>query len=256
MPSKSNGIRVALATCHDKRNFGSMLQAYATQAYLENRGYDVRTIDKTCTLAAARISQGVHDHLELGNLDSRRDWGYAKNYVECMWLILQQEEPEDFVIATGVQHTVRDFVNASFQHVGIDLAWEGEGLNEVGRDCKTGKVLVKVNPVFYRPTERDISDVRDIVRGYRLLIESDRSGEVFNLGSGVATPLRDILDTIIGFAGGGISYEVDSEFFRPADQAKVQADVSKADSELGWSPEISFSQTMRDVYEEFLGRVV
>lgn len=104
--------------------------------------------------------------------------------------------------------------------------------------------------------ERDISDVRDIVRGYRLLIESDRSGEVFNLGSGVATPLRDILDTIIGFAGGGISYEVDPEFFRPADQAKVQADVSKADSELGWSPEISLSQTMRDVYEEFLGRVV
>lgn len=110
-------------------------------------------VTRKITLAAARISQGVQDHLELGNLDSRRDWGYAKDYVECMWLILQQEEPEDFVIATGVQHTVRDFVNASFQHVGIDLAWEGEGLNEVGRDCKTGKVLVKVNPVFYRPTD-------------------------------------------------------------------------------------------------------
>lgn len=110
-------------------------------------------VTRKITLAAARISQGLQDYLELGNLDSKRDWGYAKDYVECMWLILQQEEPDDYVIATGVQCTVRDFVSASFKHVGIELIWEGEGLDEVGHDSKNGKVLVKVNPAFYRPTD-------------------------------------------------------------------------------------------------------
>lgn len=110
-------------------------------------------VTRKITLAAARISQGLQDHLELGNLDSKRDWGYAKDYVECMWRILQQDEPDDFVIATGVQRTVRDFVNASFHHVGIDLHWEGEGLDERGYDLKTGRMLVCVNPAFYRPTD-------------------------------------------------------------------------------------------------------
>lgn len=110
-------------------------------------------VTRKITLAAARISQGLQDHLELGNLDSKRDWGYAKDYVECMWRILQQDEPDDFVIATGVQRTVRDFVNASFHHVGIDLHWEGEGLDEKGYDVKTGRMLVCVNPAFYRPTD-------------------------------------------------------------------------------------------------------
>lgn len=110
-------------------------------------------VTRKITLAAARISQGLQDHLELGNLDSKRDWGYAKDYVECMWRILQQDEPDDFVIATGVQRTVRDFVNASFHHVGIDLHWEGEGLDEKGYDMKTGRMLVCVNPAFYRPTD-------------------------------------------------------------------------------------------------------
>lgn len=110
-------------------------------------------VTRKITLAAARIVCGLQDHLELGNLDSLRDWGYAKNYVECMWLILQQDEPDDFVIATGVQHSVREFCTWAFRHAGIELAWEGEGLDEVGRDKATGKVLVKVNPAFYRPTD-------------------------------------------------------------------------------------------------------
>lgn len=110
-------------------------------------------VTRKITLAAARISQGLQDHLELGNLDSKRDWGYAKDYVECMWLILQQDEPDDFVIATGVQRNVRDFVNASFHNVGIELRWEGEGLDEKGYDTETGRMLVCVNSAFYRPTD-------------------------------------------------------------------------------------------------------
>jgi len=110
-------------------------------------------VTRKITLAAARISCGLQDHLELGNLSSRRDWGYAKDYVECMWLILQQDEPDDFVIATGEQHTVREFCTWSFDEVGIRLRWEGEGLDERGYDTATGKALVCVNPDFYRPTD-------------------------------------------------------------------------------------------------------
>ena len=110
-------------------------------------------VTRKITLAAARIAQGLQDKLYLGNLSSRRDWGYAKDYVECMWLILQQEKPDDFVIATGVQHTVREFATLAFHHAGIDLRWEGEGADEKGIDIKTGKVLVEVSPDFYRPTD-------------------------------------------------------------------------------------------------------
>ena len=110
-------------------------------------------VTRKITLAAARIAEGLQDHLELGNLDSLRDWGYAKDYVECMWLILQQDEPDDFVIATGVQHSVREFVEWSFKHVGIVLRWEGEGVDEKGYDEETGRMLVCVNPEFYRPTD-------------------------------------------------------------------------------------------------------
>ncbi len=110
-------------------------------------------VTRKITLAAARIAEGLQDHLELGNLDSLRDWGYAKDYVECMWLILQQDEPDDFVIATGVQHSVREFVEWSFKHVGISLRWEGEGVDEKGYDGETGRMLVCVNPEFYRPTD-------------------------------------------------------------------------------------------------------
>ncbi|MBR1542664.1 MAG: GDP-mannose 4,6-dehydratase [Bacteroidaceae bacterium] len=110
-------------------------------------------VTRKITLAAARIKQGKQDKLYLGNLSSLRDWGYAKDYVECMWLILQQEEPDDFVIATGVQHSVRDFCYLAFKRVGIELEFVGEGADEKGIDKATGRVLVEVSPDFYRPTD-------------------------------------------------------------------------------------------------------
>ena len=110
-------------------------------------------VTRKITLAAARIAQGKQDKLYLGNLSSLRDWGYAKDYVECMWLILQHDKPEDFVIATGVQHSVRDFCYLAFKHVGIELEFKGEGENEKGIDKKTGKVLIEVSKDFYRPTD-------------------------------------------------------------------------------------------------------
>ena len=110
-------------------------------------------VTRKITLAAARIAQGKQDKLYLGNLSSLRDWGYAKDYVECMWLILQQEKPEDFVIATGVQHSVREFCYYAFKHAGIELEFQGEGLDEKGIDKATGRVLVGVSEDFYRPTD-------------------------------------------------------------------------------------------------------
>ena len=100
-------------------------------------------VTRKITLAAARIAQGLQDKLYLGNLNSLRDWGYAKDYVECMWLILQHETPEDFVIATGEYHTVREFTTLAFKEIGIELRWEGEGVNEKGVDTTTGRVLVE-----------------------------------------------------------------------------------------------------------------
>ena len=119
----------------------------------ERRGENFVT--RKITRAAGRIACGLQDKLQLGNLDSRRDWGYAKDYVECMWLMLQHERPEDFVIATGVQHTVREFTTLAFAHDGIDLEWQGQGLGEQGIDKATGKVLVEVNPAWFRPTDVD-----------------------------------------------------------------------------------------------------
>lgn len=110
-------------------------------------------VTRKITLAAARIAQGKQEKLYLGNLSSLRDWGYAKDYVECMWLILQQEKPEDFVIATGVQHSVREFCYLAFKHAGIELEFKGEGINEKGYDKATGKCLVEVSEDFYRPTD-------------------------------------------------------------------------------------------------------
>ncbi len=110
-------------------------------------------VTRKITLAAARIAQGLQDKLYLGNLSSLRDWGYAKDYVECMWLILQNKEPEDFVIATGEQHSVREFAQLAFHDAGIELEWQGEGMNEKGIDKATGRVLVEVSPDFYRPTD-------------------------------------------------------------------------------------------------------
>ena len=110
-------------------------------------------VTRKITLAAARIKQGKQEKLYLGNLSSLRDWGYAKDYVECMWLMLQNDKPEDFVIATGVQYSVRDFCYHAFKHVGIELEFTGEGIDEKGIDKATGKVLIEVSPDFFRPTD-------------------------------------------------------------------------------------------------------
>ncbi|WP_305117453.1 GDP-mannose 4,6-dehydratase [Acutalibacter muris] len=119
----------------------------------ERRGENFVT--RKITLATGRIAEGLQDCLELGNLDSLRDWGYAKDYVECMWMMMQQDKPEDFVIATGVQHTVRDFTEKAFAANGITLRWESTGLDEKGYDTDSGKLLVKVNPAWFRPTDVD-----------------------------------------------------------------------------------------------------
>lgn len=119
----------------------------------ERRGENFVT--RKITLAVGRIACGLQDHLELGNMDSLRDWGYAKDYVECMWMILQHDTPEDFVIATGEQHTVRDFTEKAFAEVGIEIEWVGSGVEEKGYDKKTGKMLVCVNPEWFRPTDVD-----------------------------------------------------------------------------------------------------
>ena len=110
-------------------------------------------VTRKVTLAAARIKKGTQEKLYLGNLSAKRDWGYAKDYVECMWLMMQHDVPEDFVIATGEMHTVREFVELAFQEVGINLRWEGSGVDEKGICIKTGKVLVEVDSRYFRPAE-------------------------------------------------------------------------------------------------------
>lgn len=120
----------------------------------ERRGENFVT--KKITMSVARIKQGKQNVLILGNLNAKRDWGYAKDYVECMWLMLQHDTPEDFVIATGETHTVREFVELAFSNVGITIEWRGEGVDEKGYDTETGKVLVEVSPEFFRPAEVDL----------------------------------------------------------------------------------------------------
>ena len=140
------------------KNYRESYDMYAVNGILFNHESERRGetfVTRKITLAAARIAQGFQDKLYLGNLDARRDWGYAKDYVECMWLILQHDKPEDFVIATGEMHTVREFATLAFKEAGIELRWEGEGLNEKGYDKATGKMLVCVNPAWFRPTDVD-----------------------------------------------------------------------------------------------------
>lgn len=120
----------------------------------ERRGKEFVT--RKITDAVARIKLGVQDHLELGNMDSKRDWGHSKDYVKAMWLMLQQEKPDDYVIATNETRTVREFVETAFDHVGISIEWNGNGVDEIGIDKETGKTVVKVNPRFFRPAEVDI----------------------------------------------------------------------------------------------------
>ena len=138
------------------KNYRESYDMYAVNGILFNHESERRGetfVTRKITLAAARIAQGFQDKLYLGNLDARRDWGYAKDYVECMWLILQHDKPEDFVIATGEMHTVLEFATLAFKEAGIELCWEGEGVNEKGIDVKTGKALVEVDPKYFRPCE-------------------------------------------------------------------------------------------------------
>ena len=138
------------------KNYRESYGMYAVNGILFNHESERRGetfVTRKITLAAARIAQGFQDKLYLGNLNSLRDWGYAKDYVECMWLILQHDTPEDFVIATGEYHTVREFTTLAFKEVDIELRWEGEGVNEKGIDVASGKVLVEVDSKYFRPAE-------------------------------------------------------------------------------------------------------
>ncbi len=140
------------------KEYRDAYQMFAVNGILFNHESERRGenfVTRKVTLAAGRIAEGLQDHLELGNLDSLRDWGYAKDYVECMWLMLQHHTPEDFVIATGRQHTVRDFTEKAFAVNGFTLRWEGEGLDEKGYDAATGRMLVCVNPAWFRRTDVD-----------------------------------------------------------------------------------------------------
>ena len=138
------------------KNYRESYGMFAVNGILFNHESERRGetfVTRKISLAAARIAQGEQDKLYLGNLDARRDWGYAKDYVECMWLILQHETPEDFVIATGEYHTVREFCTLAFKEVGIELRWEGKGVEEKGIDVNTGRELVAVDPKYFRPAE-------------------------------------------------------------------------------------------------------
>lgn len=138
------------------KQYREAFNMFATNGILFNHESERRGeafVTRKITKAVGRIACGLQDRLELGNLDSLRDWGYAKDYVECMWLILQQDKPDDFVIATGKQHSVRQFVEWAFKNVGMNIRWEGEGASEEGFDIETGKLVVRVNPNFYRPTD-------------------------------------------------------------------------------------------------------
>ena len=138
------------------KNYREAYGMFAVNGILFNHESERRGetfVTRKITIAACRIAQGFQDKLYLGNLDALRDWGYAKDYVECMWLILQHDTPEDFVIATGEYHTVREFTTLAFKEVGIELRWEGKGLEERGVDVKTGRTLVEVDPKYFRPAE-------------------------------------------------------------------------------------------------------
>ncbi len=138
------------------KNYRESYGMFAVNGILFNHESERRGetfVTRKITLAAARIAKGLQDKLYLGNLSALRDWGYAKDYVECMWLMLQHETPEDFVIATGEAHSVREFCTLAFKYAGIELKWEGEGVNEKGIDVSTGRVLVEVDEKYFRPAE-------------------------------------------------------------------------------------------------------
>ncbi len=140
------------------KNYREAYDIFASNGILFNHESPRRGetfVTRKITLAAARIKLGVQKKLYLGNLNAKRDWGHAKDYVECMWLILQNDKPDDFVIATGEMHTVREFCELAFKEVGVELKWEGEGIDEKGIDINSGRVLIEVDPQYFRPTEVD-----------------------------------------------------------------------------------------------------
>lgn len=138
------------------KNYRESFNLFACSGILFNHESERRGLEfvtRKITTAAARISLGLQDHVELGNLDAKRDWGHSKDYVRAMWLMLQQDAPDDYVIATNETRTVREFVEIAFAHVGIEIAWQGSGTDEIGVDRKTGKTVVTINPQFFRPAE-------------------------------------------------------------------------------------------------------
>jgi GDPmannose 4,6-dehydratase len=141
------------------RNYREAYGMYACNGILFNHESPIRGetfVTRKITMAVARIKKGLQKKLYLGNLDAKRDWGFARDYVEAMWLMLQQDKPDDFVIATGKTHSVREFVELAFREVGIEIGWQGEGVNEAGVDSETGEVLIEIDPRYFRPTEVDI----------------------------------------------------------------------------------------------------
>ena len=141
------------------KNYRESYGLYACSGILFNHESERRGkefVTRKITDAVARIKQGVLDHVELGNMDSKRDWGHSKDYVRAMWLMLQQDKPDDYVIATNETRTVREFVETAFGHVGIAVEWQGEGVDEIGIDKATGKTIVKINKKFFRPAEVDV----------------------------------------------------------------------------------------------------
>jgi GDPmannose 4,6-dehydratase len=140
-------------------NYREAYDMFACNGILFNHESPLRGetfVTRKITIAVSKIKKGLQDKLYLGNLNAKRDWGFAGDYVEAMWLMLQQEKPDDYVVATGETHSVREFTELAFREAGIDIEWEGEGVNEIGRDSDSGKVLVEVDPMFYRPTEVDL----------------------------------------------------------------------------------------------------
>lgn len=140
-------------------NYREAYDMFACNGILFNHESPLRGetfVTRKITIAVSKIKKGLQDKLYLGNLNAKRDWGFAGDYVEAMWLMLQQDKPDDYVVATGETHSVREFTELAFREAGIDIEWEGEGVNEMGRDANSGKILVEVDPMFYRPTEVDL----------------------------------------------------------------------------------------------------
>ena len=221
-------------------------------------------VTRKITLAAARIKQGKQDKLYLGNLSSLRDWGYAKDYVECMWLILQQDHPEDFVIATGVQHSVRDFCYYAFKHVGIELEFKGEGLEEKGIDKATGNLS----------SLRDWGYAKDYVECMWLILQQDHP-EDFVIATGVQHSVRDFCyyafkhvgielefkgegleEKGIDKATGKVLIEVSPDFYRPTDVVNLWGDPTKAKAKLGWDPSsTSFEELVNLMVDSDMAKV-